>query len=77
MSELIPEKKPKQRLAAGEPAAQAYDTRPLALRICFRCGTCAGTHTAARRGGGGPDLKLQPRKRSDSENMKKVSGLVK
>lgn len=53
----LPEKRPKQKSAAEEPGARADDILLLALRIYSHCGTCAGTHTAARRGGRVLDLK--------------------
>lgn len=66
MSEPAPEKRPPQTPAAAGPAAPVDDTLPLSLRIYSHCGTSAGTHTAARRGGRGLDLKLQYRQGRDS-----------
>lgn len=65
-SEPLPEKRPKRRLAAGGPAAPADDTLPLSSGLYSHCGTSAGTHTAARRGG----RRLEPQRGhgTDKEN---------
>lgn len=72
MSEHVPEKRPKQTLAAAGPAAPADDTPPLSLKIYSRCGTSAGTHTAATRDGRGLELKLQHRRRTDKGNRHEI-----
>lgn len=59
MSELVPEKRPEQTLAAAGPAVPADGRPPLSLKFYFHCGTSAGTHTAATRDGRGLELKLQ------------------
>lgn len=62
MGELVPVKRPKKTLAAAGPAAGADDTHPPALRIYSHCGTSAGTHTEARRGGRDLEQNLQQKK---------------
>lgn len=55
----VPEKKPKRTVAAAAPAAPADDTPLLSLKIYSRCGTSAGTHTAATRDGRGCEWSLR------------------
>lgn len=62
MGELVPEKRPKQTLAAAGPAAGADDTHPPSLKIYSRCGTSAGIHTEARRDGRDLEQNLQQNK---------------
>lgn len=64
-SARVPEKKPKRSVAAAAPAAPADDTPLPSLKIYSRCGTSAGTHTAATRDGRGRELSLQ---KSRTEN---------
>lgn len=67
MRELVPERRPKQILAAAGPAAGADDTPPPSLMIYSHCGTSAGTHTVARKDGRDLELKLQREQATDVE----------
>lgn len=62
MGELVPEKRPKQTLAAAGLAAGADDTHPPSIKIYSHCGTSAGTHTESRRDGRDLEQNLQQKK---------------
>lgn len=64
----VPEKKPKRTVAAAAPAAPADDTPLLSLRIYSRCGTSAGTHTAATRDGWGWEWSLRKESRKEQKS---------
>lgn len=65
-SAAVPEKKPERTVAAAAPAAPADDTPLLSLKTYSRCGTSAGTHTAATRDGRGRGWGLEKTKKNKS-----------
>lgn len=67
MGVFVPEKRPKQSLAAAGPAAGADDTPPPSLMIYSHCGTSAGTHTTARRDGRDLEWTLQQKQENHKE----------